>query len=330
MTGVKFANPEFFLLLILIAPMIAWYIFRQNKIKSALKFSYAGVFNNLHKSVRVRLRHLPFILKMLAFSMLTIAIARPYSSNQWQEVTSEGIDIMLSLDISSSMLAEDFKPNRFESAKSIASEFINGRPSDRIGLVVFSGESFTQCPVTTDHNVLQNLLLTLKTGMIEDGTAIGMGLANSVNRLKSSASSSKIIILLTDGINNRGAIAPLTAAEIAKEFGIRVYTIGVGTMGTAPYPVQTPYGKQYQQIPVEIDEKVLKEIAESTGGSYFRATDEHKLKEIYVEIEKMEKSKTEVKEFVKRKELFLPIVLLAGLFIMLEIILQTIVLRKIP
>lgn len=330
MRGIEFANPELFILLVLLAPMIAWYIFRQKKSDTAMKFSYAGIFNELHKSFRVRLRHLPFVLRMLAFAVLTIAIARPFSSNQWQEVTSEGIDIMIALDISTSMLAEDFKPNRLESAKIIASEFISGRSSDRIGLVVFAGETFTQCPVTTDHTVLQNLIPEVKTGQIEDGTAIGMGLANAVNRLKSGTSTSKIIILLTDGVNNRGAIAPVTAAEIAEEFGIRVYTIGVGSMGTAPYPVQTPFGPQYQQIPVEIDEAVLKEIASLTGGSYFRATDEQKLKEIYTEIEEMEKSKTEVREFVRKKELFLPFILIAGLLVVLEILLQTVVLRKIP
>lgn len=282
------------------------------------------------RSFRVRIRHFPFVVRMLAFVSLTAALARPYISNQWQEVTTEGIDIMIALDISTSMLAEDFKPNRMEAAKKIAAEFINGRSSDRIGLVIFAGETFTQCPLTTDHNVLQNLLLGVKTGMVEDGTAIGMGLANAVNRLRAGESKSKIIILLTDGVNNRGAIAPVTAAEIAHEFGIRVYTIGVGSIGTAPYPVQTPFGTQYQQVPVEIDEDILTEIALITGGSYFRATNEQKLKEIYGEIEQMEKSRTEVKEFVHKKELFLPFVLVAGLFIMIEILLQTIILRKIP
>lgn len=330
MAGIEFTHPELFLLLVLIAPMAAWYIFRQNRARAAMKFSYAGVFNQLHKSFRVRLRHMPFIYRMLAFVLLTIAIARPYSSNQWQEVTSEGIDIILALDISSSMLAEDFKPNRLEAAKNIAVEFVQGRPHDRIGLVVFSGETFTQCPVTTDHVVLQNLMREVKIGMVEDGTAIGMGLANSVNRLKNTSGTSRIVILLTDGVNNRGAIAPQTAAEIAREFGIRVYTIGVGSMGTAPFPVQTPYGTRYQQVPVEIDEDILREIASVTNGSYFRATDAQKLKEIYAEIEEMEKTKTEVKEFVKRKELFLPFVLLAGLLVFIEILFQTIVLRKIP
>lgn len=330
MKGIEFAYPHFFLLLILLAPMIAWYIFRQKKTVSALQFSYAGVFSELPRSFRVRIRHFPFVVRMLAFVSLTAALARPYISNQWQEVTTEGIDIMIALDISTSMLAEDFKPNRMEAAKKIAAEFINGRSSDRIGLVIFAGETFTQCPLTTDHNVLQNLLLGVKTGMVEDGTAIGMGLANAVNRLRAGESKSKIIILLTDGVNNRGAIAPVTAAEIAHEFGIRVYTIGVGSIGTAPYPVQTPFGTQYQQVPVEIDEDILTEIALITGGSYFRATNEQKLKEIYGEIEQMEKSRTEVKEFVHKKELFLPFVLVAGLFIMIEILLQTIILRKIP
>jgi len=330
MKGIEFAYPHFFLLLILLAPMIAWYIFRQRKAVPALRFSYAGVFAQLHRSFSVRLRHLPFVLRMIAFIALTVALARPYLSNQWQEVTSEGIEIIIALDISTSMLAEDFKPNRMEAAKSIAADFIRGRSSDRIGLVVFAGETFTQCPLTTDHTVLQNLLLGVKNGMVEDGTAIGMGLANAVNRIRTGTSMSRIIILLTDGVNNRGAIAPLTAAEIAREFGIRVYTIGVGSLGTAPFPVQTPFGTQYQQVPVDIDEEVLIEIAGITGGSYFRATNEQKLREIYGEIEQMEKSRTEVKEFVRKKELFLPFVLAAGLFIFLEIFLQTVVLRKLP
>ncbi len=330
MKGIEFAYPHFFLLLILLAPMIAWYIFRQRKAVPALQFSYAGVFNRLHRSFRVRLRHLPFVFRMIAFISLTVALARPFLSNQWQEVTSEGIDIIIALDISTSMLAEDFKPNRMEAARSIAAEFIRGRSSDRIGLVVFAGETFTQCPLTTDHTVLQNLLMGVKNGMVEDGTAIGIGLANAVNRLRAGTSQSRIIILLTDGVNNRGSIAPLTAAEIAREFGIRVYTIGVGSLGTAPYPVQTPFGTQYQQVPVDIDEEVLTEIAGITGGSYFRATNEQKLREIYGEIEQMEKSRTEVKEFVRKKELFLPFVLAAGLFIFMEMLLQTVVLRKLP
>jgi Ca-activated chloride channel homolog len=330
MYGVKFANPEFFLLLLVILPMLAWYVFRHLKSKTALQFSYAGIFGRLPRSYRIRFRHFPFVFRLLTLSALVVALARPYSTSQWEEVITEGIDIIITLDISTSMLAEDFKPNRLESAKLIATDFISGRRTDRLGLVIFSGETFTMCPLTSDHAVLKNLLMSVKTGMIEDGTAIGMGLANAVNRLKAGDSQSKIVILLTDGVNNRGSIAPVTAAEIAREFGVRVYTIGVGTVGTAPYPVQTPFGRQYQQIEVDLDEPVLMEIAAITGGSYFRATDEQKLKEIYREIEQMEKSRTETREFVRRKELFLPFMLLAGLFVMLEILLNTVVLRKIP
>lgn len=330
MYGIKFANPEFFLLLLVILPLLAWYLFRHLRSKTALQFSYASIFGKLPRSPRIRFRHFPFVFRLLAVSSLIVALARPYSTSQWEELITEGIDIIITLDISTSMLAEDFRPNRLESAKTIASDFISGRRTDRMGLVIFSGETFTLCPLTSDHAVLKNLLMSIETGMIEDGTAIGMGLANAVNRLKSGDSQSKIVILLTDGVNNRGSIAPLTAAEIAREFGVRVYTIGVGSVGTAPYPLQTPFGRQYQQIEVDLDEPVLKEIAAITGGSYFRATDEQKLKEIYREIEQMETSRTETREFVRRKELFLPFALMAALFVMLEILLHTVVLRKIP
>lgn len=240
---------------------------------------------------RVWLRHLLFACKVLAIVFLVTALARPQSSNSWQTYSSEGIDIVLGLDISTSMLARDFTPDRLEAAKEVATKFILERPQDRIGLVVFAGESFTQCPLTTDQAVLVNLLREVQSGMIEDGTAIGLGLANAVNRLKDSPAKSKVVILLTDGVNNRGSIAPVTAAELAKTYGIRVYTIGVGTYGEAPYPVQTPFGIQLQNVPVEIDEAVLKQIASVTGGQYFRATDNDKLQQIYNEIDQLEKSK---------------------------------------
>jgi Ca-activated chloride channel family protein len=243
-------------------------------------------------------------------------------------MSTEGIDIMLVQDISGSMLSRDFKPDRIEAAKNIATEFISGRPYDRIGLVVFSGESFTQCPLTTDHAVLINLLREIQSGMIEDGTAIGMGLATAVNRIKDSPSKSKVIILLTDGVNNKGEIAPATAADIAKTFGIRVYTIGVGTQGMAPYPVQTPYGVQYQDMPVEIDEGILQQISQTTGGKYFRATDNDSLEKIYKEIDKLEKSKIDVLQFSKKEEKYLSPALIAFFMLVIEIIVRNTIFKN--
>ena len=271
-----------------------------------------------------------FACKVLAIVFLIIALARPQSSNSWQTYSSEGIDIVLGLDISTSMLARDFTPDRLEAAKEVATKFILERPQDRIGLVVFAGESFTQCPLTTDQAVLVNLLREVQSGMIEDGTAIGLGLANAVNRLKDSPAKSKVVILLTDGVNNRGSIAPVTAAELAKTYGIRVYTIGVGTYGEAPYPVQTPFGTQLQNIPVEIDEAVLKQIASVTGGQYFRATDNDKLQQIYNEIDQLEKSKVEVKHFSKREEQYFWFGLVGMLLLLSEALLRYTLLRKIP
>jgi Ca-activated chloride channel family protein len=255
-------------------------------------------------------------------------LARPQKTDKFQNVTTEGIDIMLALDISGSMLARDFKPDRLEASKNVATEFISGRPYDRLGLVVFSGESFTQCPLTTDHAVLINLLREIQSGMIEDGTAIGNGLATAINRIKDSEAKSKVIILLTDGVNNRGEIAPSTAADIAKTYGIRVYTIGVGTRGTAPYPVQTPFGVQYQNMPVEIDEAILKDIASKTGGNYFRATDNDKLVQVYSEIDKLEKSKIDVHQFTRKEEKFLIPAIIAFLMIALEAIARVTLLKN--
>lgn len=280
MFGFEFANPKYFLLLVLLVPMILWYVFKEKQSHADLQFSSLRAFRGIRHAGRVWLRHLLFACKVLAIVFLVTALARPQSSNSWQTYSSEGIDIVLGLDISTSMLARDFTPDRLEAAKEVATKFILERPQDRIGLVVFAGESFTQCPLTTDQAVLVNLLREVQSGMIEDGTAIGLGLANAVNRLKDSPAKSKVVILLTDGVNNRGSIAPVTAAELAKTYGIRVYTIGVGTYGEAPYPVQTPFGIQLQNVPVEIDEAVLKQIASVTGGQYFRATDNDKLQQI--------------------------------------------------
>jgi Ca-activated chloride channel family protein len=259
-----------------------------------------------------------------------MALARPQSSNSWQNVTTEGIDIVIALDISSSMLAMDFRPNRLEAAKDVATQFISGRPNDKIGLVVFSGESFTQCPLTTDHATVINLFRNIETGMIEDGTAIGNGLATAVSRLKESNAISRVIILLTDGDNNRGEIAPVTAAELAKTYGIRVYTVGVGTMGTAPYPVQTPFGVQVRDMEVKIDEPTLQKIAETTDGKYFRATSNNKLAEIYKEIDKLEKTKMEVHEFSKKEEEYLKYAISGALLLILGLLLKTTIFRNIP
>jgi Ca-activated chloride channel family protein len=327
---IHFANPIYFILLIVPLAMIVWYILQHRKLQAGMQVSTVQPFANLPIGWKVRLRHAPFVLRVVTILVLVLILARPQSSNSWRNTSTEGIDIMMTLDISSSMLARDFKPNRIEAAKEVASAFISGRPFDNIGLVVFSGESFTQCPLTTDHAVLLNLFSGLQSGMLEDGTAIGLGLANAVSRLKDSKAKSKVIILLTDGSNNMGNIAPVTAAEIAKTFGVRVYTIGVGTQGMAPYPVQTPFGIRYQNMPVEIDEGILKRIANMTGGSYFRATGNSKLKEIYAEIDQMEKTKLNVQEFSKKKEEYLILAWIAFGLLLMELIIRYFVLRKIP
>lgn len=330
MFGFEFASPKYFLLLVLLVPMILWYIFREKKSHADLQFSSLRAFKGMRHAGRIWLRHFSFILEVLAIFFLVVALARPQSSNSWQTYTSEGIDIVLALDISGSMLARDFSPDRLEAAKEVATKFILERPQDKIGLVIFSGESFTQCPLTTDQAVLVNLLREVKSGMVEDGTAIGLGLANAVNRLKDSPAKSKVVILLTDGVNNMGAVAPMTAAELARTYGIRVYTIGVGTYGEAPYPVQTPFGVQLQNVPVEIDEESLQQISTLTGGKYFRATDNNKLKEIYGEIDQLEKSRIEVKHFSKKDERYFLFGLIGMCFLLAEALLRYTLLRKIP
>jgi len=329
MTGITFAEPLFLWLLLLVPVMIAFYIFRQEKTSASLHMPGLEPFTASRKTFRNYLRHALFALRTAAVALLVIVLARPQKTDRFQDVTTEGIDIILTMDISGSMLARDFKPDRLEASKNVATEFISGRPYDRLGLVVFSGESFTQCPLTTDHAVLINLMRELQSGMIEDGTAIGNGLATAVNRIKDSEAKSKVIILLTDGVNNRGEIAPATAADIAKTFGIRVYTIGVGTQGTAPYPVQTPFGVQYQNMPVEIDEAILKEIAGKTGGRYFRATDNNKLLQVYAEIDKLEKSKIDVRQFIRKEEKFMGLAIALFILIALEIILRNTIYKNI-
>ena len=329
MSNYTFVNREFFYLLIIPIAILIWYILKYKFVSSTILFSDT---HSISKTITLkqRLRHLPYLLKIIATALLIIAIARPQSTANWEESTTEGIDIVLAMDISGSMLARDLKPDRLEASKDVAMDFISKRKNDRVGLVIFAGESFTQCPLTTDHNVLLNLFKDVKSGMVEDGTAIGMGLATAVNRLKDSKAISKVIILLTDGVNNSGMVPPLTAAEIAQKFGIRVYTIGVGTEGFAPYPFQTPFGIQYQDVEVKIDEKTLQDIAILTDGKYFRATNNNSLKEIYKDIDALEKSKIEVTEFHKRSEEFLPFALWAIGLLFLGFILQITYLKQIP
>jgi Ca-activated chloride channel family protein len=322
MNGIKFAEPLFLYFLAVIPVIVGFYLFKQQKATASLRMPGLSPFESAEKTFRHYLRHLLFAFRTVAITLLIVVLARPQATDKFQDVSTEGIDIVLTLDISGSMLARDFRPDRLEASKNVATEFISGRPYDRIGLVVFSGESFTQCPITTDHAVLINLLREIKSGMIEDGTAIGMGLATAVNRIKDSEAKSKVIILLTDGVNNRGEIAPATAAGIAKTYGIRVYTIGVGTQGMALYPVQTPYGIQYQDMPVEIDEAILREIAQNTGGKYFRATDNDKLVQVYKEIDKLEKSKIDVRQFSRKEEKFLLPAIIAFCLILLEILIR--------
>ena len=330
-----FANIEYLFLLLLLIPYIVWYIMRRKKTEPTMQVSTTRMYMNAPKSWKVYLLHAPFALRIVTFIMIVLVLARPQTTDNWQNTEIEGIDIMLAVDVSTSMLAEDLKPNRLEAAKQVAAEFINGRPNDNIGLTIFAGEAFTQCPLTIDHSVLLNLFNSIscdiaQKGLIQDGTALGMGLANAVSRLKDSKAKSKVVILLTDGVNNMGDISPLTAAEIAKQFGIRVYTIGVGTNGTAPYPLQTYTGVKYIQTPVEIDEETLTQISGTTNGNYFRATSNSKLKEVYEEIDKLEKTKLNVKEFSKREEAYGIFALIAFICILLEVLMRNTVLKKIP
>ena len=325
-----FANIEYLFLLLLLIPYIIWYCMKRHKNEASLQIADTSVYATVPKSYKNYLIHLPFALRILTLVLIIIVLARPQTTNSWQSSEIEGIDIMLAIDVSTSMLAEDLKPNRLEAAKEVAAEFVNGRPNDNIGITLFAGESFTQCPLTVDHAVLLNFIHGTRCGLIEDGTAVGMGIANAVSRLKESKAKSKVVILLTDGTNNRGDISPLTAAEIAKSFGIRVYTIGVGTNGEAPYPYPVGGTVQYVNMKVEIDEKTLAQIASTTEGNYFRATSNSKLKEVYEEIDKLEKTKLNVKEFSKREEVYRSFALVAFCCFLLELLLRNTILRKIP
>lgn len=327
-----FSNIAYLLLFIPLIAYVAWYLLVGKGLKPSMRVSTTLPFAGKVKSYKNYLVHVPFASRVIALSLLIIVLARPQLTSEWEEKDVEGIDIMLATDVSTSMLAMDLQPNRLEAAKEVAQDFIAGRPNDNIGLTIFAGESFTQCPLTIDHIALANMLSAVDCdiaakGIIADGTAIGMGIANSVSRLKDSKAISKVIILLTDGINNRGEITPEASAEMAKEFGVRIYTIGVGTdKKEAPYP--TPYGSM--NVPVEIDEKTLGNIAEATGGRYFRATDKQSLRDIYNEIDKLERTKLNVQQYQEYEELYQLFALLAILFLMIELLLRYTVLRRIP
>ena len=326
-----FASPYYLWLLTLLVPMIGYYVWRALQGGASIQISSIAGVVRAPRTVRYYLRHLPFVLRAAAFALLVVALARPQDIEQNVRSNTEGIDIMLAIDVSGSMLARDFKPDRITAAKEVAGSFIADRYGDRIGLVAFAGEAFTQSPLTTDQSTLQTLLARIRSGLIEDGTAIGNGLATAINRLRESEAKSKVIILLTDGVNNRGEIAPMTAAEIAKAQGIRVYTIGVGTEGMAPYPAIDMGGNLiFVNQKVEIDEKVLKAISDMTGGRYFRATDKDKLKAVYDEINQLEKSKVEVTEHISYHELFLVWALAALGLLLAEFLLSNLVLKRIP
>lgn len=331
----EFVNKEYFLLLLLLIPYVLWYFLYHKKSEPTIRMGDTYAYQNAHRSWRVRIMHTPMLLRCITFVLIIFALARPQTHNSWDNKSVEGIDIMLTMDVSTSMLAEDLKPNRIEAAKEVASEFISGRPNDNIGLTIFAGEAFTQCPMTVDHASLLNLLRNVRTdiaarGLIQDGTAIGMGLANAITRLKNSKTKSKVIILLTDGSNNMGDISPMTAAQIAQSMGIRVYTIAVGTNKVAPYPMPVGGTIQYVNIPVDIDTKTLSDIAATTEGNFYRATNTKELKRIYQDIDKLEKTKMNVKKFSKHYEAYQPFAIAAIISLLLEILLRNTVLRRLP
>ncbi len=327
----RFANPYLLWLLVLTVPMVAYYIYRTLQGGATIHISSVEGVRGAPRTLRYWLRHTPFVLRTAAFALMVVALARPQVVEQRSNTNAEGIDIMLSIDISGSMLARDFQPDRLEAAKEVAAAFISDRVGDRIGVAVFAGESLTQSPLTTDKSTLQTMLARVRSGIIEDGTAIGNGLATALNRLRESEAKSKVVILLTDGVNNRGEIAPLMAADIAADMGVKVYTIGVGKRGKAPYPVIDPFGGvSYQMMDVEIDEETLSEIASRTGGKYFRATDKDKLKAIYDEINSLEKSKVEITDLTLYHERSLPLLLMALALLVAEFIFAHVILKRIP
>jgi Ca-activated chloride channel family protein len=331
----EFANKGYLFLLLLIIPYLLWYVMYRKKSEPTMRMSDTFAYRYASRSWKVILMPVQMVLRVIAFTLIVIAMARPQTQNSWKNKWVEGIDIMLAMDVSTSMLAEDLKPNRIEAAKQVASEFIVGRPNDNIGLTIFAGEAFTQCPMTVDHASLLNLLQNVRTdiaarGLIQDGTAIGMGLANAVSRLKDSKAKSKVVILLTDGSNNMGDLSPMTSAEIAKSLGIRVYTVAVGTDKSAPYPMQVGGVVQYVNMPVEVDTKTLEEIAAATDGTSYRATNNSELKNIYKEIDKLEKSKINSKKFSKKYDMFQPFALAAFIVLLIEVLLRITIFRKLP
>lgn len=331
----EFANTEYLFLLLLLVPYIIWCLLYRRKYEPTIRMADTFAYANAHKSLRVRLMWLPTTLRILVFILIVIMLARPQSHNSWGTKETEGIDIMLAMDVSTSMLAQDLKPNRIEAAKSVAAEFIADREEDNIGLTIFAGEAFTQCPMTTDHTSLLNMLQNVRTdlaerNLIQDGTAIGMGLANAVARLKDSKTKSKVVILLTDGSNNMGDISPLTAAQIAKSYNIRVYTIAVGSKSLAPYPVKVGGTVQYVNLRADIDTNTLKNIAQTADGYFYRATNTAELKKIYSDIDKLEKTRLSTKNFSKRSEAFMPFALAAVLILIIDLLLRLTVFRRIP
>lgn len=327
----QFAHPHILWFLLIILPIIAWYLLKKIKSQPSLHVSSISPYKNLPKSFKEYLYHGLFVLRILTIACIIIILARPQTRDSWRTSSTEGTDIILALDISSSMLARDFKPDRFEAAKKVASKFVSGRESDNIGIVIFAGESFTAVPMTTDRSLLVNYINDISMNMLEDGTAIGDGLATSINRIKDGKAKSKSIILLTDGSNNTGNVAPITAAEIAKKYGIKVYTIGVGKNGNAPFPQQNMFGRiEYVNMPVVIDEETLKNIASITGGVYFRATSNNVLNEIFDEIDKLEKTEMDVKHFSHTEDNYMPWALLALTLFLIEIVLRHTLLRTIP
>ena len=331
----EFANKEYLLLLLLLIPYIIWYFLYRRHSEPTLRMSDTYAYQYAPKSWKIKLINLPMLLRCLTFTLVVIVLARPMTSNSWSRQHVEGIDIMLAMDISTSMLAEDVSPNRMEAAKDVAQEFINSRPNDNIGLTIFAGESFTQCPMTTDHAALLSLLHNVRTdltasGLVEDGTAIGMGLANAVSRLRDAKAKSKIVILLTDGSNNMGDISPMTAAQIAKTYGIRVYTIGLGTNGPARYPISVNGSTQYIQANGEIDYQTLKNIALTTNGQFYRASSRQELSQIYKDIDKLEKSKLDGRKYARQYDAYQPFALLALLTLLSEILLRLTVFRRLP
>ncbi len=329
---IQFAEKHWFWLLLIIPIMIAWYILRLKKYEGEFNFSSFTLFKGIKSSSRAKFRHILFALRIISFALMIAALARPQSRSSWKDSKTEGIDIVLSMDISPSMLAKDFKPNRLEAAKDVIQDFIDARPNDRIGLVIFGGEAFTQCPLTSDHKVLKNMIPIIKVGMVEDGTAIGVGLATAVGRIKESKAKSKVVILVSDGVSNSGEVAPLTAADLAKTFGVRVYCIGVGTRGKALTPVAryTQDEYEYDYVDVEIDEKTMTEIGTMTGGKYFRATNKSSLKDIYAEIDKLEKTIISEKSFTNKAEHFLPLAIFAAMLLLLEFLLRFTIFKSVP